>query len=204
MSNKKIKSNNIIKLIFSFVFESNKLKIIKYNKKLQNILNIGIGNYFLWFGNGLTLDENGNGQITSAHTFNIIFEGKYKNGKKNGKGKEYNKFGELIFEGEFIDDKRNGKGKEYDSSSGNVLFDGEYKNGKRHGKGIEYDIYNKIIFKGEYLNGKIWSGFAQEIYDQFIFKGEYKYGKKWKGKEYYRYWSDRQLIFEGEFLEGKK
>ena len=46
MSNKKIKSNNIIKLIFSFVFESNKLKIIKYNKKLQNILNIGIGNYF--------------------------------------------------------------------------------------------------------------------------------------------------------------
>ena len=205
MSNKKIKSNNIIKLIFSFVFESNKLKIIKYNKKLQNILNIEIGNYFLWFDKGLTLDKNGNGQIISAHTFNIIFEGKYKNGKKNGKGKEYNKFGELIFEGEFRDNKRNGKGKEYNSSSGNVLFDGEYKNGKRHGKGIEYDYDKNIIFKGEYLNGKIWSGFGEENYDNFFFKGEYKYGKKWKGKEYYHYWGDdRKLHFEGEYIEGKK
>ena len=204
MSNKKIKSNNIIKLIYSFVFESNKLKIIKYNKKLQNILNIEESNYFLWFGKGLTLDKNGNGQITSAHTFNILFEGKYKNGKKNGKGREYNKFGELQFEGQFIDDKRNGKGKEYNSSNGNLLFVGEYKNGKRHGKGIEYDNDKNIIFKGEYLNGKIFSGFGEEIYDKFFFKGEYKYGNKWKGKEYYSNWSDRQLHFEGEFIKGKK
>ena len=134
MSNKRIKSNYIIKLIFSFVFESNKLKIIKYNKNLQNILNIDKSNYFLWFEKGLTLDKYGNGEIT-ALTFYNIFEGKFKNGKKNGKGKEYNKWSdEPKFEGSYLNDKRHGKGREYEY--GFLRFDGKYLNGKRHGKGI--------------------------------------------------------------------
>ena len=32
----------------------------------------------------------------------LIFEGEYLNGKRNGKGKEYNKEGKLIFEGEYL------------------------------------------------------------------------------------------------------
>ena len=36
------------------------------------------------------------------------------NGKRNGKGKEYNNNGELEFEGEYLNGKRwNGKGKKY-------------------------------------------------------------------------------------------
>ena len=31
----------------------------------------------------------------------LIFEGEYLNGEKNGKGKEYNELGTLIFEGEY-------------------------------------------------------------------------------------------------------
>ena len=31
----------------------------------------------------------------------LLFEGEYKNGKRNGKRKEYDEFGRLIFEGEF-------------------------------------------------------------------------------------------------------
>ena len=42
----------------------------------------------------------------------MIFEGEYKNGKRNGKGKEYSTDGDLIFEGEYKNGKRNGKGKE--------------------------------------------------------------------------------------------
>jgi len=38
---------------------------------------------------------------------NLIFEGEYLNGERNGKGKEYHDNGELFFEGEFL----NGKGK---------------------------------------------------------------------------------------------
>ena len=38
----------------------------------------------------------------------MIFEGEYLNGKRwNGKGKEYNYFGELLFDGNY----NNGKGK---------------------------------------------------------------------------------------------
>ena len=44
----------------------------------------------------------------------MIFEGEYLNGKRNGKGKEYDYYGNLIFEGEYLNGKRwNGKGKEY-------------------------------------------------------------------------------------------
>ena len=44
-----------------------------------------------------------------------MFEGKYLNGQRNGKGKEHNCYnGNLIFEGEYLNGKRNGKGKEYD------------------------------------------------------------------------------------------
>ena len=48
--------------------------------------------------------------------------------KKNGKGKEYNCFGNLAFEGEFLDGERwNGKGKEYNIFS-KVEFEGEHLN----------------------------------------------------------------------------
>ena len=47
----------------------------------------------------------------------MLFEGEYSNGKRNGKGKEYNSYGGLIFEGEYSNGKRNGKGKEYYSLS---------------------------------------------------------------------------------------
>ena len=35
----------------------------------------------------------------------LIFEGKYLNGKRNGKGKEYDYFGTLIFKGKYLNDK---------------------------------------------------------------------------------------------------
>ena len=36
----------------------------------------------------------------------LEFEGEYLNGKKNGKGKEYNNIGEIIFEGEYLNGER--------------------------------------------------------------------------------------------------
>ena len=56
---------------------------------------------------------------------------------RHGKGKEYNYDGELMFEGEYLNGERNGKGKEY--YDGLLIFDGEYLNGKRYYKGKEYD-----------------------------------------------------------------
>ena len=59
------------------------------------------------------------------------------NGKKNGKGKEYDDIGQLKYEGEYLNGFRNGKGKEYDLD-GNLIFEGEYLNNKRK-KGKKYD-----------------------------------------------------------------
>ena len=46
-------------------------------------------------------------------TNTMTFEGEYLNGRRNGKGKEYNYKGKLKFEGEYLNGKRNEKGKEY-------------------------------------------------------------------------------------------
>ena len=67
----------------------------------------------------------------------LLFEGEYLNGERNGKGKEYDYYGELIFEGEYKEGKRwNGKGKEYhwDDDYNEFEFIGEYLNGKKFGK----------------------------------------------------------------------
>ncbi len=48
----------------------------------------------------------------------MIFEGEYFNGKRHGKGKEYNEYGQLEFEGEYMYGEKN-KGKEYDNQEEN-------------------------------------------------------------------------------------
>jgi len=41
----------------------------------------------------------------------LIYEGEYINGKRNGKGKEYNLEGKIIFEGEYLNGKKKWNGK---------------------------------------------------------------------------------------------
>ena len=43
----------------------------------------------------------------------LKYEGKYLNGERNGKGKEYFDNGKLKFEGEYLNGEKNGKGREY-------------------------------------------------------------------------------------------
>ena len=56
----------------------------------------------------------------------IIFEEQYLNGKRHGKGKEYNNDGDLKFEGEYSYGKK-WNGKEYDSRDGTIY---RIENGK--------------------------------------------------------------------------
>ena len=52
-------------------------------------------------------------------------------------------------------EKKNGKGKEYNKYTGKLIFEGEYLNGKKwNGKCIEYYNNSKLKFEGEYLNGE--------------------------------------------------
>ena len=84
-----IKSYYITKIVFTYVNEEQKLKIIKYTKKVQKEIDISILNY-------------------------KFFKEKYIIYESKQNGKEYNKLQKLIFEGEYLHGERNGKGKEYD------------------------------------------------------------------------------------------
>ena len=212
---KNIKATYFIKLLFSYVDEKQKLKIVKYNKSLQNIININIVNYKFFTGRYIIYESNGIGKEYTGTDNKLVYEGEYFHGERKGKGKEYS-YNTLYFEGEYLNGKRHGKGKEY-YSNGNLIYEGEYLNGERNGKGKEYDWFNgKLIFEGEYLNGKEW--FGKKLFsngkiininigkeyedDKLLFEGEYFNGKRnGKGKEYYY---NGKLQFEGEYKNDLK
>ena len=104
-----IKSSYFTKLIFRYLAIEIKLKICKYNKALQNLLNINILHYKILSGRYIIYEANKKGKECNILTDEIIFKGEYSEGKRNGKGKEYNKDGNLIFEGEYLNGERNGK-----------------------------------------------------------------------------------------------
>ena len=179
---KEVKSTLIFKKIFVYIDEERKLKLAKYNKSIQDKLNIKLINYKLFNGKYIIYETKLKGKEYYGENDAMMFEGEFKNGEKNGKGKEYNNGGNLYkfkiiekmkfkgiklkkeyikekidnniltFEGEYLKGKRNGKGKEFDSE-GNLVFEGEYLNGEKNGKGKEYDYNGNLIFEGEYLKG---------------------------------------------------
>ena len=80
----------------------------------------------------------------------------------NGKGHiiEYNRYtNDIIFEREYLNGEKNGKGDEYDDY-GNLSFEGEYLNGHRIGKGKEYGYESRLKFEGEFFNGYRLNGKA--------------------------------------------
>ena len=213
----KVKSSFILKKIFLNIDIKRKLCILIYNKRLEKKLNINIVDYRRLNGKYKIDGKNGKGKEYNFEG-ELIFEGEYLNGKRNGKGIEYEN-GNLIFKGEYLNGKRNGKGKEYDGKD--LIFEGEYLNGiKWNGKGcdkygnLEYDIkngkgyikeydYNNLKFEGELLNGKRnGKGIEYRTNGKIKFEGEYLNGlRNGKGKEFN---NDDKLKFEGEFLNGKK
>ena len=187
-----------------------------------------------WNGNGFySINfmyelKNGNGfvkeviyKITKEENLiedDLVFEGKYLNGEKNGEGKEYTKKGDLVFKGEYLNGKKwngimcfknkenfeikNGKGfmKEYLSNS---IFSGEYLNGERYGKGKEYYIESdKLKFEGEYLNGKRnGKGNEYNKNDELVFEGEYYFDFKLKGKLFIDNYEIHELINDNEKIK---
>ena len=198
--------------VFTYLEENRKLKLVKYNKKYQKLLNISLLNYKLLSKKYITHEGNDMWKIYDVYTNSLIFEGNYI----NGKGKEFDD-DRLKYEGKYLNGRRNGKGKEYNDDE-NLIFEGFYLNGLKHGKCKEYSKDGKIMIKGEYLNGRYWNiktydkngningeikrgkgiGFDYHMPDNIIFEGEYVNGlKNGKGKEYD---DENNLLFEGEYL----
>ena len=134
---------------------------------------------------------------------NGFYEGEFKNGKFNGKGKRlYFEKGKLV--GEFKDNKAHGQGI-YTYLDG-AKYVGEYKLGKKHGQGTftwpngsEYVGYWKFgkreghgirtysnggKYEGEWKNG-LFDGQGTYIFeDGRRYEGEWKNDKNWNAKMY--------------------
>ena len=84
-----IKSIYILKRIFSSISKIKKLDIIFYNKKIQSKLDINIEDYKPLTNIEKRGEKNGKGKEYLINTDILIYEGEYKNWKRNGKGIEY-------------------------------------------------------------------------------------------------------------------
>ena len=193
----KIKSLYFIEKIFSHIDEQVKLKIIKHNKALQNILHIKLLNYQFYSNKYIIYQQNKKGKEYDYNN-EITFEGEYLNGERNGIGKEYYTNGKIKFEGEYLNNKKHGKGKEYDYHN-KLIFEGEYKRGyKYNGKGYD-GVNNKYIYEIQKGNGMIKDFYYNA---KIKFEGELLNGKKnGNGKEYH---ANSNIKFEGYYLNNKK
>lgn len=141
-----------------------------------------------------------------------IFEGKFINGKLNGKG--IFKYGKNIYEGDFINNQRCGKG---DLTTEKYHYKGEFKNNKLEGQG-EIDFFEggqryEGTFSGNNINGKgIYKWKNGDIYIGDVKDGKMngfgKYifsdGKKYEG-EYLndiREGKGKLILTDGKSYEG--
>ena len=129
-----IKSIYFLKMVLSYIDDKRKLELIKYNKTIQNKLDINITYYILGSRKYLIFDTLRKVREYNKEYTKLIFEGEYLNGKRNGKGKEYDSYGTLLFVGEYLNvDRWNGKGFH---GLNNIVY--ELKNGK----GVIKEYYN--------------------------------------------------------------
>ena len=213
----KIRCKYITQIVFSFLNKKTRLKIVKYNKALQSKLNIKLRLYKKLSETFIIYDTKIKGKEYESKNKQLIFEGEYKNGKREGIGKEYNYKNSVIFEGEYKNGKREGKGKEYNDDN-KLIFEGEYINGKRNGIGKLFYKDGRVQFKGEYIGGEK-NGRGKEYYygGGLRFIGHYLNGKRnGRGKEFLSGGlvfrnilkknknKNNVLTFEGEYLNGEK
>ena len=109
------------------------------------------GEYFhgiKWNGKGYNINGkiiyeliNGTGPVKVFKNNILIFEGSYVKGKKNGYAKVY------YDTGEYKNNKKNGKGKRYDKKKG-LIYDGDYLKGKKwNGVYKPHDKLHTKIYK---------------------------------------------------------
>ena len=222
---KNVKSLAIQRRIFSHLDKKCLLEIVKYNKNFQKNLNIKIRDFQLLSRSYIIYEKSGYGKEYDWETDLLIYEGNFLNGRRNGKGTEYDVYGEVIYEGEYLNGKRvekdlinkleieNGVKKVYNYLN-ELVFERESSDGKKIKK--EYDEKGNIKFEGEYLDGKR-NGKCKVYYSNgaLKFEGEYLNGKKWNGIVYDK---NNNFLYElkdgtghvikktfvGEYLNGEK
>ena len=120
------------------------------------------------------------------------YEGKFLDGKKDGKGLILYKNG-AKYEGEIKNNLHNGFGKL--TQLDGEIFIGQWKNGKINGKGVRYHS-NGDVYSGDYVNS-IRDGFGKYVFfNGDTYEGQWKNGKA-NGKGYFKFRNGN--VYEGYF-----
>lgn len=96
-------------------------------------------------------DKDGKWEYFNKGKLNL--EENYKNGKKHGMQKTYNKDGIVMEEIPYVDGKIHGTAKFY-LGDGKLYYTVEYVNGLKEGKYEAYDGTDKVVEKGQHKNDK--------------------------------------------------
>ena len=72
-----IKSTYIMKILFSYLNDSRKLKLIKYNKNFQRKININLEIYKLFSDRYIIYEEKGKGKEYDSYSDLLIYEGEF-------------------------------------------------------------------------------------------------------------------------------
>jgi hypothetical protein len=103
-----------------------------------------------------------------------LYEGYFRDGKLDGKGK-YTWANKNVYNGEWKDDKKSGWGK-FIFPDGRV-YDGEWKDGQKNGRG-KYTWSDGTVYDGQWKDDKR-SGKGKMIYaDKRLYDGDWKDNKK--------------------------
>lgn len=141
-----------------------------------------------------------------------FYRGEQLNGKPHGQGREETEDGELIYKGGWKNGLRDGVGKDYRFAMIHPILDvlikgiyeGEWKDGKSHGEGKCYRLARDEmlpICEGQWSKGKLHG--EGKVYDSVIFTIFYEGGfwnglRHGQGKQYL----SGELSYEGGFSEG--
>ena len=171
----------------------------KYDGSFEKNKFTGIGKYIDEEGNyyeGYFKDKKLEGKGIKKTLNGITFNCEFSNGIKEGKGRE--ETSENIYEGEYKNDKKNGKGK-LTYKNLKDFYEGDFKDNNITGKG-HYEWANGESYKGTFLNGKMHGKGIYKWPDGGKYKGDYFNNIK-EGHGIF-YWSDGK-IFDGPFKNGK-
>jgi hypothetical protein len=123
-----------------------------------------------------------------------IYEGKFVNGKLNGKGIYKN--GSIFYVGNFINYVKDGKGELF---TNNNHYVGNFKKNKMHGNG-RIEIYKKGVYEGQFNNGEISGYGVFKFNNGDYYEGEIKDGEM---NGYGKLTQNNGKILEGYFANGE-
>ena len=126
-----------------------------------------------------------------------IYEGKFINGKLNGKGIYKNKIKNISYIGDFINSEKHGKGELFTKEH---HYNGDFVNNKFEGKG-KIEIYAEGEYEGDFKNGSFDGNGMLKWKNGGCYKGQLSKGKQHGyGEE-----TDKDHnIYKGYFRNGNK